>query len=163
MSEEHKDSTDKKLEDTADKVLEDLNDRHLRLAAEFDNYKKRVAKDIENSRKAGKAELVSKLLPILDEFEIAISSIENPNSKKGIELIFSNFVTALRNEGLSEIDAEGIYDPYKHEIMMVAESKESEGTIIETVRKGYMFNGIMLRPASVIISKPKNPEEKESK
>jgi molecular chaperone GrpE len=162
MSEENKD-TNNKQEKQNDKVLEELSDRHLRLAAEFDNYKKRTTKDVENSRKSGKAELVSKLLPVLDEFEIAISSIENTNSKKGIELIFSNFVTALRNEGLSEINAEGIYDPYKHEIIMVAESKEAEGTIIETVRKGYMFNGIMLRPASVIISKPKNPEEKESK
>lgn len=162
MSEENKD-TNNKQENQNDKALEELNDRHLRLAAEFDNYKKRTMKDVENSRKSGKAELVLKLLPVLDEFEIAISSIENTNSKKGIELIFSNFVTALRNEGLSEINAEGIYDPYKHEIIMVAESKEAEGTIIETVRKGYMFNGIMLRPASVIISKPKNPEEKENK
>ncbi|MCL4375383.1 nucleotide exchange factor GrpE [Candidatus Marsarchaeota archaeon] len=162
MSEENKD-TNNKQENQNDKALEELNDRHLRLAAEFDNYKKRTMKDVENSRKSGKAELVLKLLPVLDEFEIAISSIENTNSKKGIELIFSNFVTALRNEGLSEINAEGIYDPYKHEIIMVAESNEAEGTIIETVRKGYMFNGIMLRPASVIISKPKNPEEKENK
>lgn len=161
MSEENNDTN--KQENQNDKALEELSDRHLRLAAEFDNYKKRTTKDVENSRKSGKAELISKLLPVLDEFEIAISSIENTNSKKGIELIFSNFVTALRNEGLSEISAEGIYDPYKHEIIMVAESKEAEGTIIETVRKGYMFNGIMLRPASVIISKPKNPEGKESK
>ena len=143
--------------------LKELSDRHLRLAAEFDNYKKRTAKDIENSKNIGKAEMLSKILPILDEFEIAIDAMaKKGETDRGMELIFSNFVSALKSAGLQEITAEGSSDPYKHEILMARESEEEDGKILEVVRKGYMFNGIMIRPASVIVSK-KQESRKDDK
>ncbi len=132
----------------------ELKDRLLRLAAEFDNYKKRAAKEVDNMRTIGKAELMSKMLPILDEFELAIKSMNLDNEKdKGIALVFSNMFDMMKKEGLQEVEADGRFDPYKHEIILTKESNENEGKILETVRKGYVFNGILLRPASVIVSK----------
>ncbi len=145
-----------------DEVAE-LKDRLLRLAAEFDNYKKRVANEAKQAGIAGKAELIKKLIPTLDEFEIAISSInENDKTKKGLEMIYSNLLEILRGEGLSVIETNGKYDPYKHEIILTRESKEKEGTILEVVRKGYEFNGILIRPASVIVAKPISQEDKQN-
>lgn len=143
---------------------EELRERLLRLAAEFDNYKKRISKDIENSRSVGKAELASKLLPILDEFELAVKNFDMKNEhEKGLAIVLSNFVDVLKKEGLKEIEAIGVYDPYRHEIMMTKEAKEKEGTILDVVRKGYFWNNIMLRPASVIVSKGSKEQEKTKK
>lgn len=142
----------------------EMKDRLLRLAAEFDNYKKRVAKESESTRSMGKAEAIAKMLPTLDEFELAMESMKNDENSKGVALIFSNFMDALRSLGLKDIDSDGKFDPYRHEIMLAKESEKPEGTIIEVIRKGYMLNDIMLRPASVIVSKGMaKKEEKEEK
>ena len=143
---------------------EELKDRLLRLAAEFDNYKKRSSKDLDNAKKVGKAELAAKLLPILDEFEIAIESTDTKTEHgKGMAIVFSNFVEVMKKEGLKEIECSGVYDPYKHEIMMTKESNEKEGTILDVIRKGYLWNEIMLRPASVIVSSGEKKEEEIKK
>ncbi|MDE1859043.1 MAG: nucleotide exchange factor GrpE [Candidatus Micrarchaeota archaeon] len=140
----------------------DLKDRLLRLAAEFDNYKKRVAKDIANSKDMGRADAVSKLLPTLDEFELAINSFDKKDEHmKGISLVYSNFLNTLNGLGLREIEAVGKFDPYRHEIMLAKQSSEEDGTIIEVVRKGYMLNSVMLRPASVIVAKNEGSEKKD--
>jgi molecular chaperone GrpE len=68
-------------------------------------------------------------------------------------MLYSNFIDTLKKEGLKEVEVDGIFDPYRHETVMVRESDEKEGTILETVKKGYVFEGMLLRPASVIISK----------
>lgn len=145
------------------KEIDEVKDRLLRLAAEFDNYKKQAAKDMDGAKSMGKVELIKKLLPTLDEFELALYAMGNAASDKeharGVELVFSNISDALRSAGLKEIEAKGKYDPYKHEIVMIRESGEAEGTILEVVRKGYSFNGMMLRPASVIVSKGKENEK----
>ena len=176
MAEERKENEDaaKKAEqpqqDGKDREIAEVKDRLLRLAAEFDNYKKKVAKDMDASKNMGKAELVRTLLPTLDEFELALNSINNTENDscnmKGVELVFSNVLDALRSAGLKEIAANGRYDPYKHEIVMTRESKEAEGTILEVVRKGYSFNEFMLRPSAVIVSKGNdalNEKEKDDK
>lgn len=141
----------------------ELKDRMLRLAAEFDNYKKRTAKEIENSRNIGKAELLKKMLPVVDEFELALSAIKaDVNVQfKGVELVYSNMLDALKAEGLSEIDAKGVADPFKHEVMLAQESEREEGTILQVVRKGYTFKEMLIRPASVIVSKGKEEKKKE--
>lgn len=143
-----------KTEGAAKDECAEVKDRLLRLAAEFDNYKKRVAKDIDNSKDVGRAEVISRLLSTMDEFELALGSFDKEDEHtKGIELIFSNFVSSLRSFGLKEIDVKGKFDPYKHEIMLGRESDKPDGEILEVVRKGYTLNNVMIRPASVIISK----------
>ena len=150
-----------------DAEAQDLKERLLRLAAEFDNYKKRTSADIQRSRLEGKAEAIRPLLGILDEFEltlIAASKSEDKKLTKGIEMLYANLTEMLRKEGLSEIKTDGSYDPYVHEIMQTKESDKTEGSILEVVRKGYTFCGIMLRPASVIVAAQKPAENaKEAK
>ncbi len=138
----------------------EMKERMLRLAAEFDNYKKRSKKELEAAEDSGKARLAKSLLPIIDEFELAIMAVNGSKDSiaKGMEMLYSNLLDTLKKAGLSEIEAKGIFDPYKHEIVLVKESKEKEGTILEVVKKGYIFNGIMIRPSSVIISKPKGED-----
>lgn len=141
-------------EEDAEKESDNLKERLLRLAAEFDNYKKRSAKELDNAKGLGKAELMKKILPVLDEFELALESMDmKTENEKGIALIFSNFEDVVKKEGLKEVEAKGIYDPYRHEIVLTKDSSQKEGMILETIRKGYTLNGIMLRPSSVIVSK----------
>lgn len=137
----------------------DYKEQMLRLAAEFDNYKKRVKNDIDSAKGVGKAETLRRLLPVLDEFELALISAGDNSDKtivKGLEMVYSNFLDALKKEGLKEMKTNGMFDPYKHEIIMAREeSKKKPGTILEVIKKGYMFNDAVLRPASVIIAKEK--------
>ncbi len=118
-------------------------------------------------RNIGKAELLKKILPTLDEFELAINSLQSSSEAehtvKGLELIYSNLLETLKAEGLAQIDTNGPYDPYKHEILMVRESGEDDGRITDVVRKGYTFSGMLLRPSSVIISKKKVAEQEREK
>jgi molecular chaperone GrpE len=155
---------EEKLEDVADKQINtvdadgcaEVRDRLIRLAAEFDNYKKRVAKEKEAMSDIGKVEIIKKIIPSIDELELVVESIGiagADTTKKGVELVYSNMVGALRGEGLKDVGTEGKYDPYIHEILMVADSNADEGKIIEVVRKGYVFKDILVRPASVIIAK----------
>ncbi len=143
---------------------QELKEKLLRAIAEFDNYKKRTRQEIDNAKKVGKAELIKSLLPIIDEFELAIIAADKNAGEhgsdgaasdvaRGIKMVYSNMMEVLKKEGLSEIDTKGKFDPYKHEIMLVKESNVDDGSIIEVVKKGYMYGEIMLRPASVIISK----------
>ena len=151
---------EKAEEGSPEKEIADLKDRMLRLAAEFDNYKKRVAKDLNASSDKGKAEIIAKLLPVIDEFELAISSMDiKQEHAKGISLIYSNFISTLKSAGLRVLEVSGKYDPYKQEIVLAEESDDEDGTILEVVRKGYAFNEIMLRPASVIVAKKRHAEQ----
>ena len=133
---------------------DELKERMLRIAAEFDNYKKRTKADIDNAKGIGKAEVIKGILPVLDEFELAMMAVSNaePTLAKGVEMVFSNLVEALAREGLKAIETDGMYDPYKHEIVLAMESDKKPGTILQVTKKGYTVNGIMIRPASVIIA-----------
>jgi molecular chaperone GrpE len=147
-------------EGPADQQAE-MKEKMLRLAAEFDNYKKRTRKEVDEAATLGKANLVKEMLPVVDGFELAMPEIEKSGDKemvKGIKMLYSNFMDTLKRSGLSEISCDGRADPFKHDIIMVKESKEKEGTILQVVQKGYEFNGKMIRHASVIVAKP---EEKK--
>jgi molecular chaperone GrpE len=140
-------------------------ERFLRLAAEFDNYKRRVAGEIANAKGVGKAETLKNLLPILDEFElamIAINKSENSELAKGIELVYSNLVEFMKREGVKEVKCDGIFDPYMHEIALTRESGKKPGTILEVIKKGYTMNGILLRTAMVIVAGEGKKEDSES-
>jgi len=132
-------------------------ERILQLTAEFDNYKKRISKDLLMAKQTGKADLMKELLLVLDEFELALIAIKKSNDEntaKGIELIYSNLLDILKKNGLTEIKTDGIYNPYLHEIILVQEDNtKKDGTIISVIKKGYMLNDILLRAASVIIAK----------
>lgn len=140
---------------------DELKERMLRLAAEFDNYKKRSAAEVANAKNVGKAEMLKRMLPVLDEFELAMISSaksQDENLSKGVKMVYANMMDALRAEGLSELEPNGKYDPYTDEIIMARETDKEPGTVLEVLKKGYKMNGILVRPASVIISK--EPEAK---
>lgn len=135
---------------------EELKERMLRMAAEFDNYKKRSAADVANAKNVGKAEMLKRMLPVLDEFELAMISSaksQDENLSKGVKMVYANMMDALKAEGLSELEPSGKYDPYTDEIIMAKETDKEPGTVLEVLKKGYKMNGILVRPASVIISK----------
>ncbi|MCL5423971.1 MAG: nucleotide exchange factor GrpE [Candidatus Marsarchaeota archaeon] len=149
----------KENEDALLKQNNELLDKFLRIAAEFDNYKKRSAIEVENSKDMGKFEMMKSLLTILDEFEITVMAASKSNDKnmaKGVEMLYLNFKDTLKKLGLSEINTKGIYDPYTHEIVIMQDDDSKEGTILDVIKKGYMFNNKLLRVASVIVSSGKN-------
>jgi molecular chaperone GrpE len=142
---------------------EDGKEQLLRLAAEFDNYKKRVRKDIESAKMLGAAELATKLLPVLDEFYLANMAAQKSVDKslaKGVEMLYANFAETLKRQGLEEIKCDGVYDPFMHEIVMTQESEKKAGTILEVLKTGYLFSGVLLRPASVIVAGEKKKGDK---
>ena len=130
-----------KLEDEKDRKICELTDTLQRLQAEFENYKKYVEKQNGEFRKYAKSDIIEKLLPILDSFELALkNSSNNENFVKGVELIYSQLYSLLEKEGLKKIAAEGKFDPHYHEVLIKDKSDKTEDAILEELQKGYMLN-----------------------
>lgn len=150
-----------------EKEYKELEDRLLRVAAEFDNYKKRTVREFQSIIKNANEELISQLVETLDNFQRALDSASRPNSTKssgdfdsfhkGVELIYQHFKDILGKEGLKEIKAIGEpFDPHLHEAVMQQESDEfPEGTVMDEISKGYMLNDKVIRHSKVIVSKGK--------
>jgi molecular chaperone GrpE len=140
--------------------LDTVRDRHLRLAAEFDNYRKRVEREKGESWVRAQAELAQRLLEPLDDLQrIADFDPVTTNAQalhEGAEMVEKKFLRALENAGLETIDAAGKpFDPTQHEALttMPAESEEDDDTVAQVFRKGYRFKGVLLRPAQVVVKK----------
>lgn len=132
---------------------------HLqRLQAEFDNFRKRTQKEKEDISKYAAERLVSAILPVLDNFERAINSVETSQDlagyAQGVEMIFRQLHNILSKEGLAAIEAVGQeFDPNIHEAILSVESEEyPENTVIEEVQKGYYLKDRVLRPSMVKVS-----------
>jgi molecular chaperone GrpE len=138
--------------------VHDFLDDLRRLQADFDNYRKRVARDQVVAGDRVKASVIEGLLPVLDSFERAIAHGEGG---EGVELVFKEFKAALEREGLVEVPAEGAaFDPNFHEAV---ESREVEGIdvaqIIEVYRRGYLLKDQLIRPAMVVVGRPSEGSE----
>lgn len=132
-------------------TVTDLTDSIKRLQAEFENYKKRTNKEKLDFTQYACANVISKLLPILDSFEAAL---KNNKLNDGTELILKQFEDILHAEGLKKIQTDGQkFDPYKHEVMMQEESEKEDGVILEELQSGYELNGHVIRHSKVKISK----------
>jgi len=137
----------------------DLKEKFLRIAAEFDNYRKRVDREMIVLRESAKAELVSQLLPVLDDLERSIdagSKNHDANSLlEGIKLVQKSFLRTLQNEGLKPMNSVGEpFDPEKHEALLQIEAKDKDPEIVvEEHLKGYEFKDRVIRHAKVIVSK----------
>ncbi len=150
-----------------EKQNKELEERLLRLAAEFDNFKKRVVKEQNQIIKSASQNLISKLLESLDNFSRAIESAKNSSDLKsfqsGVELIYSQLADILSKEGLEEIKALGErFDPHLHEAVLQIESDQPEGSIVDEISKGYKLNGKVIRHSKVVVSKGKNGSAKAS-
>jgi molecular chaperone GrpE len=140
--------------------LEELRSRLAYLAAEFDNYRKRVAREKESLVAYGNERLLRAILPFLDNLERAMSlsesSVPSAGLLSGVRLTYEQFLNELRKFGLEPISAEGeIFDPNLHEaIAQVPWEGKPEGTVLSEARKGYLLNGRLLRPAQVTVAAP---------
>jgi len=131
------------------------------LQADFENYKKMVAREREMYELCATETLIMNLLPIIDTLECAIASASNNTSfEEGIALIYKDFIAVLAKEGLKPIAAVGEkFDPYKHEVIMtVIDDDHPEDTILEEFEKGYMLGSKVIRTSKVKVSKIKNQE-----
>ncbi|MCI0531848.1 MAG: nucleotide exchange factor GrpE [candidate division Zixibacteria bacterium] len=147
--------------------LKERDDRLLRLAAEFDNYKKRTARDFENIIKNANESLIQELAVILNDFSRALESAREKKDSKsfqtGVELIHNQLQELLKKEGLEAIPAKGEkFDPNLHEAALQMESDQPEGTILDEVNKGYKLNGKVIKYSQVVVAKKKPDASEES-
>ena len=125
-----------------------------RKAAEFENYRKRMARENAQAAERGAARLVKELLPALDHLELALKSAGEDEVVKGFALIRDELVTALERVGVQRFSPEGEpFDPAEHEAMVQRPSEDAEsGTVVEVYQQGYRINGSVLRPARVVVA-----------
>ena len=143
-------------QDKADEKIAELTNDVQRIQAEFENYKKRVEKERQSYCDLVKSDLVAKILPAMDNFELAFNNTENHEEfVKGVQLIFSQLFQALEDEGLSRIEAiNKKFDPHLHEALLTEEREGvEENTVIEELQKGYMFKDKVIRHTKVKISR----------
>ncbi len=140
------------VEAKRDEYLADLQ----RLAADFDNYRKRALRDQQAFAARAAERLVAKLLPVLDDLERALEAAEHHEEAKvieGVEMTRSALAAALASEGLEEIPAEGAFDPHVHEALLSQPGEDVDaGAILQVVQRGYRLGDVVLRPARVIVA-----------
>ena len=144
-----------------------LRTRLAYLAAEFDNFRKRAAREKEAVVAYGNERLLRAILPFLDNLERAITQAAASGSSEplieGVRLTYDHFLAELRKFGLAQVAAEGtMFDPNLHEaIAMVPWEGKPEGTVLAENRKGYLLNGRLLRPAQVTVAQSPRPAPAE--
>nr|WP_246565408.1 nucleotide exchange factor GrpE [Paenibacillus faecis] len=137
---------------------EEHKQRLLRTQADFDNFRRRTLKEKEELGKYASAKLITELLPVIDNFERALSTTADnadlSSYAKGVEMIFRQLEGILKTEGLTAMEPVGTpFNPEFHQAIMQVESDEyEEGTVVEVVQKGYLLKDKVLRPAMVKVS-----------
>jgi molecular chaperone GrpE len=125
-----------------------------RIQADFENYRKRAAREAAAAGERAKSGLVRELLPIVDNLERALASAEDGEQHlaEGVRLVHSELLAVLERNGIQQFDPAGDkFDPSEHEALSVREEGES-GVVLDVVEKGYRANGTVLRPARVVVS-----------
>ena len=138
----------------------------LRVSADFDNYKKRATRDRQEAIRFANEALLEKLIPVLDNFEMALLAANDPKGstadalKTGINMIYSQLKNVAAKAGLEEIDAtQKTFDPNWHEAVSQRETSDApEGQVLQQLRKGYKLRDRLLRPAGVIVAKAAGTE-----
>ncbi|MDR2919506.1 MAG: nucleotide exchange factor GrpE [Tannerella sp.] len=168
MQEESANESEKEIE--TDNVAEDLqevnleekykelNDSHLRLMAEFDNYRKRTMREKAELIKMGGESVLTNLLPVIDDFERALDNIKNTEDLdavvQGVELIYNKFVSYLLQQGVKKIDALGQpFDTESFEAVATIPAPEDDqkGTVLDCIQTGYTLHDKVIRHAKVVV------------
>ncbi len=138
------------------KERDDYLDALQRLKAEFDNFRKRTAREHEAMSARANEALLRELLPILDDLERALEAAEHHEEAKledGVRLVHRALADIARRHGLEEIETDGVFDPHVHEALLAqpAEGAES-GSVVQVLQKGYRLGDRVLRPARVVVA-----------
>ncbi|HZT84648.1 MAG TPA: nucleotide exchange factor GrpE [Gaiellaceae bacterium] len=143
---------------------EQTDDRLLRLAADFENYKKRAARERQEYIRLANERLIAELLPILDDLERALSAAEQHEEAQledGVRLVHRSLAALLERHGVEAIETDGKFDPHVHEALLSQPSEADEGSVIDVVQKGYKLGERVVRPARVVVAAPAEPEAEE--
>jgi molecular chaperone GrpE len=150
-------------------ALEAERDAHLndlkRVAADFENYRKRVARDQESLVARAHERLVKELLPVLDGLQHALDAATRDSGgdshqlEEGVRLVHRELESALRREGVAEIETNGRFDPHVHEALLSQPSEQDEGSILEVVQKGYRLGDRVVRPARVVVAAARQEDD----
>ncbi len=148
----------KKLEEM-EKEITETRERLLRVAADFENYKKRAAKEKEDYLKFANEDLIKEILPFMDNLERAINHSEKTNDAQslvdGVRLTLQGLLQRLGRFGVTTVESVGKpFDPAVHDAMLVVETDQHEpNQVVEEFQRGYLLNDRLVRPASVSVSK----------
>jgi len=152
-----KNKIEEQLEKAENEVI-NLKDKHIRLQAEFDNYRKRTMKERMELLKTASESLLVNILPVIDDFDRAIQTLEaveeQNHVKEGVSLIYNKFQEFLKQNGVKEIEAKGKdFDTDLHEAITTfpAPTEDLKGKIIDVVQKGYYLNDKVIRHSKVVI------------
>jgi molecular chaperone GrpE len=161
----------KKLEaklEAKEKEAGETYDRLLRVSAEFDNYKKRSSREMEEFRKFANQSLIKEMLSVVDNLELAMNSTDGHKAidkdlMQGLEMTHKEILKVFEKFNVKPIDAKGQpFDPTFHEAVMQEETNDSpKNTVINELQKGYMIHERLLRPSMVVVAKPKQNNEGE--
>jgi len=156
--------TNSEVEESADDIaimsqkVEELSNQYIRMAADFDNYRKRQAQERESLLKYGAENTLKVILPVLDTFERANQSIKDSQDltqvKESIEVVYKQLLDALQKSGLRTIETQGQkFDPNLHEAVMKTPTEDAEDhTVLQELQKGYMLDDRVLRAALVNVA-----------
>lgn len=128
-----------------------------RLAAEFDNFQKRSAREKETAANLARVDLIRQMLPVLDNIERALAVVgsEQSDIADGMRMVQREVESVFNQQGVEEIDTSGTFDPHMHEPLLTVPSEQEEGTIVEVLQRGYRINNQILRPARVSVAAAK--------
>ena len=152
---EKQETASEEPEGTQTDALKEANEKYMRLAADFQNYKRRTENERKDIAAFANERIVKELLNVIDSFERALETAkcEDDNFRNGVELIYKQFVTALAGFGVEVISTEGEFDPNFHNAVMSEEVEgEKAGKILMVMQKGYTLNGKVIRPSMVKVS-----------
>lgn len=138
-----------------------LKDQLMRTAADFDNFRKRSRKEIEDARKAGKEDLLKEFLPVFDNLDRGMQSAQKATDvaavAEGLGMVLRQFIDTLARQGITKVPTVGAeFDPSVHEAIQQVESDEPSGSVIAEVQSGYVQAGRLVRAALVVVAKPKS-------
>jgi molecular chaperone GrpE len=132
------------------------DESYLRLAADFDNYRKRVAREQVDLTRRANERLLNELLPVLDDLERALEGAaehEEAKLEEGVRLVHRSLLGLVERHGLCEIETEGAFDPHVHEALLAQPGEGAEeGSVLQVLQKGYKLGDKVLRPARVIVA-----------
>ena len=131
------------------------DDRLLRLAADFENYKRRAARERQEYVVLANERLIGELLPVLDDLERALdaaSEHEEAQLEEGVRLVHRSLAALLERHGVRPIETDGQFDPHVHEALLSQPSEADEGSVIDVIQKGYRLGDRVVRPARVVVA-----------